>query len=100
MVGMTQAELAEKLGIRFQQVQKYESGSNRVAASRLWDIAQVVGVPVGYFFQGLLTESAEAEDVTSEAQSSVRFYRSMPSVERKKLRDIAEQIRDPVVAAP
>lgn len=50
--GMTQQALAAALGITFQQVQKYEKGSNRVGASRLSDIAQALEVPVAYFFAG------------------------------------------------
>jgi len=50
MFGMTQKDLADEIGISFQQVQKIETGANRIAASRLWDIAQVLGVSIGYFF--------------------------------------------------
>lgn len=56
-IGMTQTELAEKINVRFQQVQKYENGLNRVAASRLWRIAEALEVPVNYFFEEI--ESAE-----------------------------------------
>ena len=44
MVGMTQQQLADKVGIKFQQIQKYETGMNRVSASRLWDVADALGV--------------------------------------------------------
>src|SRR6266481_8163425 len=47
---MRQEELGRKLGLTFQQVQKYESGANRVSASRLWEIAAVLKMPVGDFF--------------------------------------------------
>ncbi|MGB0440222.1 MAG: helix-turn-helix domain-containing protein, partial [Paracoccaceae bacterium] len=53
LVGMTQQQLAEKVGIKFQQIQKYEIGSNRVAASRLFELAQLFDVPPSYFFEGL-----------------------------------------------
>ena len=53
LVGMTQQQLAEKVGIKFQQIQKYETGMNRVSASRLWDIADAMDVPVSFFFEGL-----------------------------------------------
>ena len=53
MIGMTQQQLADKVGIKFQQIQKYETGMNRVSASRLWDIARAVDVPVSFFFKGL-----------------------------------------------
>ncbi len=50
---MSQERLAEELGITFQQVQKYEKGLNRIGASRLWDLAQVLGVNIDYFYQNL-----------------------------------------------
>ncbi len=50
---MSQTDLANKVGITFQQIQKYENGANRVSASRLWQFAAILGVPVDYFFQGL-----------------------------------------------
>lgn len=53
MLGLSQEKLAEKLGITFQQVQKYERGLNRVGASRLWDLAQVLDVSVAFFYEDL-----------------------------------------------
>lgn len=50
---MSQEQLGEQLGITFQQVQKYERGTNRVGAGRLWDISKVLDVPVQYFYDGL-----------------------------------------------
>ena len=52
-LGLTQERLADELGITFQQVQKYEKGLNRIGASRLWDLAQVLGVSVAYFYENL-----------------------------------------------
>ncbi len=52
-LGMSQEKLADALGISFQQIQKYEVGTNRVAASRLWDIAKALEVDVEYFFEGI-----------------------------------------------
>ena len=51
MLGMSQEKLGEALGITFQQVQKYEKGTNRVGASRLQNIAAILGVPVSFFFE-------------------------------------------------
>jgi len=48
--GYSQERLAKKMGITFQQVQKYEKGLNRIGASRLWDLAQVLGEPINYFY--------------------------------------------------
>jgi len=50
---MPQKELARKLGISFQQVQKYESGANRASASKLWEVCCILDVEPGYFFEGL-----------------------------------------------
>ncbi|PZO82676.1 MAG: transcriptional regulator, partial [Micavibrio aeruginosavorus] len=51
ILGLTQQDLALKLGITFQQLQKYENGTNRVSAGRLYEIAGTLGVPVGFFFE-------------------------------------------------
>ena len=53
LLGMNQETLANALGLTFQQVQKYEGGANRVSASRLAEIAEVLGVPIAYFFNDL-----------------------------------------------
>ena len=53
MLGMSQEKLGENLGITFQQIQKYEKGTNRVGASRLQAIANILGVPVAFFFEDL-----------------------------------------------
>ena len=50
---ITQQQLADMLGLTFQQVQKYEKGFNRVGASRLWDISRVLNVPMGFFFEDI-----------------------------------------------
>jgi transcriptional regulator with XRE-family HTH domain len=55
-MGFSQETLARALGITFQQIQKYERGTNRIFASRLFHLAQVLRVPVGYFFQGIPVE--------------------------------------------
>ena len=53
LIGMSQEKLGELLGLTFQQVQKYEKGANRIGASRLFDISQILGVPVQYLFEEL-----------------------------------------------
>lgn len=53
MIGVTQEQLSDALGLTFQQVQKYENGANRVSASKLWDIARKLEVSIAYFFEGL-----------------------------------------------
>jgi transcriptional regulator with XRE-family HTH domain len=53
LIGMSQEKLGEQLGLTFQQVQKYEKGSNRVSASRLYQMGQILGVPVQFFYDDL-----------------------------------------------
>jgi transcriptional regulator with XRE-family HTH domain len=66
-VGMSQEKLGELLGITFQQVQKYEKGSNRISASRLYYTAKILGVPVQFFFEELPGgEDRSSQDETRE----------------------------------
>ncbi|MBP5534851.1 MAG: helix-turn-helix transcriptional regulator [Alphaproteobacteria bacterium] len=55
--GLSQEKLGEALGLTFQQVQKYEKGLNRIGASRLWDISQVLETPIGLFYEGITDET-------------------------------------------
>ena len=61
-LGMTQPELARTVGVRFQQIQKYETGQNRIAASRLWRATRALNVPVCYFFPAFSGEPAETAE--------------------------------------
>ena len=67
MMGMTQQQLGDMVGIKFQQIQKYETGMNRISASRLWDIAKALDVPINYFFEGLESESLSDASETEPA---------------------------------
>ncbi len=58
MLGLSQQKLGESLGLTFQQVQKYERGTNRVGASRLWDLSNVLDVPITFFFEDMSHEIA------------------------------------------
>ncbi|WP_025056683.1 helix-turn-helix domain-containing protein [Sulfitobacter noctilucicola] len=105
LTGMTQQRLAELVGIKFQQIQKYETGANRVSASRLWDIADALGVTVAFFFDGLKSEAPEktgkAEenipvDVMGdkEAMDLIRSYYSIPEDQRRRLFELARVLSD------
>ncbi len=109
MVGMTQQQLGEAVGIKFQQIQKYETGMNRVSASRLWDIAKAMDVDVRFFFEGIeegVTDSAPEEAKTEapkmqgdlladkEALELVRSYYSIPENQRRRLFDLARALTD------
>jgi Predicted transcriptional regulators len=72
---VSQEKLGEALGLTFQQVQKYEKGKNRIGASRLTEIADVLKVPVSYFFFGLPQHEAPDDDF------SVRFFNDRQAVQ-------------------
>ncbi len=70
LVGMSQEALGEQLGLTFQQIQKYEKGSNRIGASRLYQIAQTLNVPVDYFYEGLEQNGKPAATGFSDAPAA------------------------------
>lgn len=105
LVGMTQQQLAESVGIKFQQIQKYETGMNRVSASRLWDIASSLSVPVSFFFEGLgdtgavaVTEQSQEVPLDilkdKEALDLIRSYYSIPETQRRRLFELARVLSD------
>jgi len=100
MVGMTQQQLAEQVGIKFQQIQKYETGMNRVSASRLWDISNTLGVTISFFFDGLEKEAGGKGDspvdmmMDKEALELLRSYYSIPENQRRRLFDLARVLSD------
>jgi transcriptional regulator with XRE-family HTH domain len=105
LLGMTQQRLADSLSLTFQQVQKYEKGTNRVSASRLQQIATLLGVEVGFFYEGagqvpggssaLDRQAAMLAEVSSSSEG-VRlinsFARISDPVVRRRLADLAEGI--------
>ena len=62
LMGLTQQQLADSVGIRFQQIQKYECGANRISASRLWQLAEALQSPVNYFYDGISSTQDATED--------------------------------------
>lgn len=90
-LGMSQERLAELLGVTFQQIQKYEKGVNRVAASRLFELASALGVGLTYFFEGLTAGAAQGGGVAEDGQEFV--YDMLASPEGQQLLQIFGQIR-------
>jgi transcriptional regulator with XRE-family HTH domain len=74
MLGMSQEKLGEHLGLTFQQVQKYEKGVNRIGASRLFDLALVLGVPVQYFYDEAPVGDGESKGATAFAEKPPESY--------------------------
>jgi transcriptional regulator with XRE-family HTH domain len=104
LLGLTQQQLAGACGVRFQQIQKYECAANRMSASRLWQLAEVLEVPVGYFFEGLSEEQqreahareGEAREVFArkETRDLIRAYYRLGERPRRKLLDLAKSLNE------
>ncbi|MFV1593315.1 helix-turn-helix transcriptional regulator [Phaeobacter sp. JH20_36] len=103
LIGMTQQQLADLSGVKFQQIQKYETGANRVSASRLWQIADALGVAIIFFFEGLTgapqptgDEGNTPNDLMGdkEAMDLVRSYYAIPENQRRRLFDLARVLSD------
>jgi transcriptional regulator with XRE-family HTH domain len=96
MLGMSQEKLGESLGITFQQIQKYEKGTNRVGASRLQNISSILNVPVSFFFEDAPGEQSGQAGM-AEASSSNYVVDFLSSSEGLQLNRAFVKISDPKV---
>jgi transcriptional regulator with XRE-family HTH domain len=106
LIGMSQEKLGEALKITFQQVQKYEKGTNRISASRLQQIASVLGVTIDFFYEGATTDgTVAAPDATAvlltqalASPEGLQLIRSFARISdhnvRQRLADLAEALSD------
>ena len=102
LLGLTQQELAGQVGVRFQQIQKYECGANRMTSSRLYDLSKALNVSVQYFFDGIegddLLAANDAErldgDILSQKETLelVRAYYRLSERPRRRLLDLAKAL--------
>jgi len=101
--GMSQSQLAEAIGLTFQQVQKYEKGANRVSAGRLQRIADVLGVPVTFFYSGMGTRTKKADAQSAgialiQTKGATRLLRSYADISSRSTKYalvvLAEALRD------
>ncbi|WP_411816424.1 helix-turn-helix domain-containing protein [Hyphococcus sp. DH-69] len=109
LLGLTQEKLAQAVDIRFQQIQKYESGSNRISASRLWSLSKALDVSISYFFEGMngaeptldmdlrseiKKSDAPAEGLLDEKETMdlVRYYYRLDEEPRRRLLDLARAL--------
>ena len=104
-LGMTQQDLASQVGVRFQQIQKYECGANRVTSSRLYDLSRALNVSVQYFFDGIKPADApvsaanDAErmegDILSQKETLelVRAYYRLSERPRRRLLELAKALQ-------
>ena len=111
LLGMTQQDLAGQVGVRFQQIQKYECGANRITSSRLYDLSRALNVSVQYFFDGLIPADAPATaandaerlegDILSQKETLelVRAYYRLSERPRKRLLELAKALESDVADA-
>ena len=105
MLEMSQTNLADGLGLTFQQVQKYEKGANRIGASRLQHISQILQVPVPFFFDGMPGQSGATVEIansdsyvndflaTSDGLALVKAFMSIPDPKlRRAIVGLVQQI--------
>ena len=106
LMGMTQQQLANMVGIRFQQVQKYECGANRITASRLFELSSALSVPVQYFYDGLSVSPANTQvandhdDISpeilrqKETRELIRTYYRLNERTRRRFLDLAKSMEE------
>ena len=100
ILGLTQQQIAARVGIRFQQVQKYECAANKMSAERIWDLAQALEVPVTYFFDGLSGQTVKAEHISErsdligqkETIDLVTAYYKLDDKPRRHLLELAKAL--------
>ena len=100
LLGLTQQQLALQVGIRFQQIQKYECGANRISAARLWQLAEALETPVNYFYDGL-AEAMERQETANcagemfsrkETLDLIQAYYQLGERPRRRLLDLAKSL--------
>ena len=99
LLGLTQQQLALKVGIRFQQIQKYECGANRISAARLSQLAEALETPVSYFYDGL-AEALERKEAAANGDSFsrketldlIQAYYQLGERPRRRLLDLAKSL--------
>jgi transcriptional regulator with XRE-family HTH domain len=112
LLGLTQQQLASAVGIRFQQIQKYECGANRISAARLWQLSEALEIPIGYFYDGL-TEAQERREregaihndkrpgevmARKETMDLIRAYYQLGERPRRRLLDLAKSLNTETAA--
>jgi transcriptional regulator with XRE-family HTH domain len=100
---ISQTELANTLGVTYQQVQKYENGLNRVGAGRLARIAEALNVPVSFFFNGDDVRSEAGEDINSavsflETAGAVRLARAYAQIEDPQIRRVLVALAEEIAS--
>jgi transcriptional regulator with XRE-family HTH domain len=90
MLGLTQQQLADLIGVTYQQAHKYERGINRVSAGRLFEVAQVLGVPVSYFFDGL--EQGSERGIGPRERMCLELARNFAQIPNERHQEALSQL--------
>lgn len=96
LLKMTQKDLSKKIGVTFQQLQKYEQGFNRVSASRLWLISQALGTDINFFFADVPSRTFEENDVMLQ-QKSLELIMAYSKIKNAKVADIVFNLMQEIV---
>lgn len=97
LVGMSQERLGEEIGLTFQQIQKYEKGSNRISASRLYQISHILNVPVQYFFEDVPESDRRQAGAGNGRGATHEIIDFISSAEGLQLNKAFADIGDPAV---
>jgi transcriptional regulator with XRE-family HTH domain len=103
LLAMTQTQLAQQLGVSFQQVQKYENGTNRVGAGRLVQIAQILGIPIDALLQGLnapTRKTLQADDPLEllSTGAAVRLAQAFSQISDRQIRNALVSLAEGIAA--
>ena len=96
MLGYSQQQMADLIGVTYQQAHKYERGINRISAGRLYEIAQVLGIPVGYFFEGL--GDGHGPDLTKRQRMCLELARNFAGITDERHQEALAQMARALVA--
>ncbi|WP_404422334.1 helix-turn-helix domain-containing protein [Thalassospira australica] len=90
MLGLSQQQMADLIGVTYQQAHKYERGINRISAGRLYEISQVLGVPVSYFYEGL--DGNQATELNARQRMCLELARNFASIKHEKHQEALSQM--------
>lgn len=90
MLGLSQQQMADMIGVTYQQAHKYERGINRISAGRLYEISQVLGVPVSFFFEGL--EEQRDPDLSARQRMCLELARNFSMISNERHQDVLSHL--------
>jgi len=90
MLGLTQQQMADLIGVTYQQAHKYERGINRISAGRLFAIAEVLGVEVGYFYDGV--DRNERQEMSQRQRLCLELARNFMAIDNERYQDALSQL--------